>query len=50
MIFKASGKTPMENEVLIILHSGKTIISGINVSNFVGILDGPLDFYCQDFL
>ena len=42
-IFKASGNLPVVKEVLMNLHKGKIIRSGINTSNFVGRLDGPVD-------
>ena len=40
-ILRLSGNTPLINDILIILHSGIIIKSGIILSSFVGMLVGP---------
>jgi hypothetical protein len=43
LILRASGNFPDENELLIILHRGKIIKSGIILRRLTGMLCGPAD-------
>ena len=45
-----SGKTPVENERLIILQSGTTMISATIKSNFKGMLAGPMHLFGRAFI
>ena len=47
LIFRASGKMPVENDVEIILLKGTRIKSGISLRSLTGILCGPVDLFSK---
>ena len=49
-ILRASGNSPDEKELLIILHKGKIIKSGISLRRLTGILCGPEDLVSNWFI
>ena len=49
-ILSAFGNFPIVKDVLMILHRGKMIKSGISASNFIGMLEGPVALLFSDLM